>query len=85
MDQKLNNLKFLKRFKNYSNQQMASVLDIGLRQYRNIENGSSQFDEQKILLIAEHFKVSVQDFLFLDLEKKAHGLFWTKGKDSVVD
>jgi transcriptional regulator with XRE-family HTH domain len=75
MEFKLNNLLFLKRFYNLSNKKMAEILEIRPRQYSNIENGTSKLDHEKMALIAQTFKVEIQELYFEDLEKKAHDWF----------
>jgi hypothetical protein len=82
MNHKLNNLLFLQRFYDLSNKQMADILSIRLRQYSNIKNGNCQLDEQKMLLLAQHFEIEIKDLHFEDLQKITHKWFVNRGEGS---
>lgn len=57
------NLKFLRKERNISQQEIADYLNITRQAYNNYENGKREPDYEILLKLGEYFEVTVDDLL----------------------
>lgn len=51
----------LRRYYNYTQQQMADFIDVDLRTYINKENGTTQFKLSEMFIISRKFKKPIEE------------------------
>jgi transcriptional regulator with XRE-family HTH domain len=66
------NIKFLRKLRKLSQDEIATITGITRATWHNYENGNTQPEIDKIIKIAKEFKVNVGDLLETELDKKAN-------------
>lgn len=64
------NLKNLRRSHNLTQKEMASMLNLNIRQYQRYESSEVDPPLSKVIAIANYFKVSLDDFVGIPISNK---------------